>query len=81
LFDPGSSEVTVYSGVDAVSTDIIPPIGTTDGGSGQNLSDVMASVDGEPPHPFNGSVIGSPSDVSGEMPPWQHSATTRRPKA
>lgn len=66
-FNPGSSNVTVYSGDDAVSTDIIPPIGTT---NGTNLDTVQASVDGQPPHPFNGTVIGAPSDVSGEMPNW-----------
>ncbi len=66
-FNPGSSSVTVYSGDDVVSTDIIPPIGTT---SDDNLDDVEDSVSGLPPHPFNGTVIGSASDVSGEMPDW-----------
>ena len=66
-FNPGSSEVTVYSGADTVSTDIIPPIGTTNDG---NLDTVQDSVDGEPPHPFNGDVIGAPSDISGEIPYW-----------
>lgn len=66
-FNPGSSAVTVYSGDDAVSTDIIPPIGTT---NPSNLDDVQGSVDGQPPHPFNGTVIGAPSDVSGAVPPW-----------
>lgn len=66
-FNPGSSNVTVYSGDDTVSTDIIPPIGTT---NGPNLDTVQASVDGQPPHPFNGTVIGTPSDVSGEVPDY-----------
>jgi hypothetical protein len=66
-FNPGSSSVTVYSGDDVVSTDIIPPIGTTNDG---NLGDVEDSVAGEPPHPFNGSVIGSAANVSEEMPEW-----------
>jgi hypothetical protein len=66
-FNPGSSNVTVYTGVDAVSTDIIPPIGTT----GQtNLDVVEDSVAGQPPHPFNGTVIGTPSDITEEIPTW-----------
>jgi hypothetical protein len=68
VFNPGSSNVTTYSGDDAVSTDIIPPIGTTD--SGSNLDAVQASVDGQPPHPFNGNIVGMPTNVSQELPPW-----------
>ncbi len=64
-FDPGNSAVTVYSGDDAESTDIIPPIGTT---NEDNLNVVQESVDGEPPRPFNGRVIGAPSNISGENP-------------
>ena len=66
-FNPGSSSVTVYSGDDVVSTDIIPPVGTTNDG---NLDDVEDSIAGLPPHPFNGTVIGSASNVSEEMPDW-----------
>ncbi len=67
LFNPGSSNVTQYSGDDVVSTDIIPPIGTT---NSENLDIVEESVDGQPPHPFNGTVVGTPSDVLVEMPEW-----------
>jgi hypothetical protein len=67
MFNPGSSNVTQYSGDDVVSTDIISPIGTT---NPDNLDAVQDSVDGQPPHPFNGKVIGTPSDVSEEMPEW-----------
>jgi hypothetical protein len=66
-FDPGSSSVTTYSGDDAVTTDIIPPIGTS---NPNNLDTVETSVAGAPPHPFNGDVIGSPSDISSETPWW-----------
>jgi len=66
-FNPGSSTVTVYSGDDVVSTDIIPPIGVV---NGSNLNTVEDSVSGLPPHPFNGTVIGPPSDVSTEVPDW-----------
>jgi len=66
-FNPGSSNVTAYSGQDTQSHDIIPPIGTT---NEDNLDTVQDSVDGNPPHPFNGNVIGVPTDVSTEMPYW-----------
>ena len=66
-FNPGSSNVTAYSGQDEVSHDIIPPIGTT---NGNNLETVNDSVDGLPPFPFNGNVIGVPTNVLEEIPPW-----------
>ena len=66
-FNPGSSSVTVYSGDDVVSTDIIPPVGTS---NDSNLNDVEDSIAGLPPHPFNGTVIGSASNISEEMPDW-----------
>jgi Tfp pilus assembly protein PilX len=66
-FNPGDSNVTTYSGNDAVSTDNIPPIGTT---NDTNLDAVQASVDGQPPHPFNGTVVGVPSNISNEIPDW-----------
>ena len=66
-FNPGSSNVTVYSGDDVSTTDIIPPIGTN---NPSNLTDVSDSVAGNPPHPFNGSIVGTPSDVSIETPWW-----------
>jgi len=69
-FNPGSSTVSVYSGDDVVSTDIIPPIGVTDP---SNLSTVEDSVSGLPPHPYNGSLIGSASDVTPETPDWLQS--------
>lgn len=72
-FNPGNSAVTVYSGDDAESTDIIPPIGTS---NPTNLDDVQESVDGQPPNPFNGTVVGAPSDVSGETPEWLRTPAT-----
>jgi hypothetical protein len=68
VFNPGSSAVTTYSGQDQSSpNDIIPPIGTNDP---TNLDTVTDSVDGQPPHPFNGDVIGVPSDITADMPNW-----------
>lgn len=71
VFNPGSSNVTEYSGEDVVSDVRIPPIGTT---NNSNLQVVQDSVDGLPPHPFNGTVEGTPSNVSNEMPTWLESA-------
>lgn len=67
VFNPGSSNVTGYSGDDVVSTDIIPPIGTS---NDANLEDVQTSIDRHPPHPFNGTVVGTASNVTTDMPFW-----------
>ncbi|MEP7211481.1 MAG: hypothetical protein ABI791_00280 [Acidobacteriota bacterium] len=66
-FNPGSSNVATYTGADQASTDVIPPIGTSNSTS---LETVYNSVDGLPPHPFNGDVVGVPTNVSAEMPTW-----------
>ena len=75
VFNPGSSNVADYSGQDEASTDIIPPVATT---NGSTLDAVSDSVDGLPPHPFNGDVVGVPSDVSNEITPshWLYSPTS-----
>ena len=72
VFNPGSSNVTSYSGNDVASTEYLPPIGTT---NTTLLADVTDSVNGRPPHPFNGNVYGDPADVSGDLPFWLQSAT------
>lgn len=72
VFNPGSSNVTNYSGNDVASTEYLPPIGTTNPAL---LVDVTASVNGQQPHPFNGNVYGDPADVSGDLPFWLQSAT------
>ncbi|HEY8562637.1 MAG TPA: hypothetical protein VIL74_19825 [Pyrinomonadaceae bacterium] len=67
VFEPGSSSVTQYSGQDVVSSVIIPPIGTT---NDDNLDTVLAKTDGNPPHPFNGKIVGTSANVDSEMPFW-----------
>lgn len=67
VFDPGNSNVTEYSGDDVVSNVIIPPIGTT---NDANLNTVFTAIQRVPPNPFNGTVIGTPANVSAEMPFW-----------
>jgi len=67
VFEPGSSSVTEYSGKDVVSSVIIPPIGTT---NDANLETVLEKTSGDPPHPFNGKIIGGSANVESEMPFW-----------
>jgi len=69
--------VVQYSGVDQVSTDIIPPIGTNDPSNLNCVEDFTLHQSppancsfGNGSNPFNGSVQGTPSDVSDEMPYW-----------
>ncbi len=69
-FNAGSSAVVTYSGVDEVSTDIIPPIGTTDP---SNLDLVETYLAGGTSPPFNGNVQGTASNVSSELPYWLQS--------
>ncbi|HTH50475.1 MAG TPA: hypothetical protein VL501_00995 [Pyrinomonadaceae bacterium] len=81
FFSAGQSSALTYSGFDAAAgaTDIIPAIGTTDP---DNLSCVEEYVANYPQssgcsgttgggtNPFNGTVTGSPSNVTTEMPTW-----------
>ena len=66
-FNAGSSAVVKYSGIDEVSTDIIPPIGTTDP---SNLTTVETYLAGGTSPPFNGTVLGTASNVNNEIPYW-----------
>jgi Tfp pilus assembly protein PilX len=72
-FDPGSSNAMLYSGQDAAagSSDIIPPIGVSDPidpitGEDPNLDVVVNAVGGK----LSDNVVGVPSNVGMEMPPW-----------
>ena len=72
VFEPGSSAAMEYSGDDVVSNVIIPPIGAT---NDANLSLILDKVRREPPHPYNGNVVGTPANVTSEMPFWLQSTT------
>ena len=72
IFEPGSSAVTEYSGDDVASNVIIPPIGTT---NDTNLALVFDRTYSGPPHPFNGTLIGTPANVSSELPFWLGNTT------
>ncbi|MCB1024839.1 MAG: hypothetical protein KDB79_10640, partial [Acidobacteria bacterium] len=63
-FDAGQSQNVTYSGNDVVSDVMIPPIGTS---NGQNLNAVNANLSGSS---NKADVIGTPADVSSEMPFW-----------
>jgi hypothetical protein len=80
-FSAGQSAALTYSGYDAATggTDIIPAIGTTDPTnescvedyiSGYSDSSQCIGTNGNGTDPFNGTVTGSPSNVSSELPPW-----------
>jgi hypothetical protein len=69
-FNPGTSAVVRYSGDDVTSTDIIPPIGTTDP---TNQSTVESFINRETVPPFNGQVIGTIANVNSEIPDWLQS--------
>ena len=83
-FSLGQSSVLQYSGQDQVTTDIIPPIGTSNPQSLDCIEDYVLSVnipngsqcsDSFPNgnNPFHGNIQGSPSDVSIDMPWWLQS--------
>jgi hypothetical protein len=70
-FDPGQSAVTEYSGDDVASNVIIPPIGTT---NDANLGLVLYELNSGTP-PFNGTVTGTPANISSEVPWWLQTTT------
>jgi len=69
VFEPGSSAAMEYSGQDQVSTDIIPPIGTSGDNGDTNLDAILDRIDNGTP-PFNGDITGTPSNVTTDTPPW-----------
>ena len=78
-FDIGDSAVVRYSGQDQVSTDIIPPIGTSNEMSltcvenfiqGSNTEEQCDDSFPNGSLHFHGNIEGSPSDINTEMPYW-----------
>jgi len=72
VFEPGSSNNTVYSGQDVASNVIIPPVGTT---NDANLNLVISKTLKQPPHPFNGEIVGTSANVNSEIPFWLENTT------
>lgn len=65
VFKPGNSAAISYSGKDVAKKAFLPPIGTT---NDSNLSQVKTQLNG-----FNGTVVGTPSNVADEVPFWLQS--------
>jgi Tfp pilus assembly protein PilX len=61
-FEAGSSAVVKYSGDDEVSTDIIPPIGTTNVDNQEYVDTYLTG--------FHGNVVGTASNVTNDVPYW-----------
>lgn len=68
VFKSGSSQNVTYSGDDAVSTFMIPPIGTT---NQSNLDKIYEDLNGSG---RKTDIIGHPANVSTEMPVWLQTA-------
>ncbi|MBA2378695.1 MAG: hypothetical protein H0V76_03870 [Blastocatellia bacterium] len=74
-FDPGNSNAMLYSGIDLAtgSTDIIPPVGTshppTCGFTGCEDPNLDTVIDGFG-NKIDNTVIGTPANVSSEVPRW-----------
>lgn len=66
-FVPGTSSGMQYSGDDMSSNFIIPPIGVTNDTNLATVNSVLTT--------FNGNIVGTPSNVSSELPNWLSSAT------
>ncbi|HET9866363.1 MAG TPA: hypothetical protein VFQ06_03640, partial [Nitrospira sp.] len=67
VFQPGSSTGTKYDGKDVLLRAFLPPIGMT---NDTNVAQAMTRLQMPPPNKFNGSVFGTPSNISDELPFW-----------
>lgn len=72
VFNPGTSNGTVYNGKDVYLKAFLPPIGVTDDA---NLTVVNNATYRAGSQPFNGSVYGTSSNVMDELPFWLESPT------
>lgn len=66
-FVPGTASGMQYSGDDMSSNFLIPPIGVTNDTNLATVNTVLTT--------FNGDVVGTPSNVTAELPTWLSSAT------
>ncbi len=64
VFEPGSSQVVVYSGDDVVSDVIIPPVGTNNDPNLYWVESQFATTGRK------ADLFGSPANVSVELPQW-----------
>lgn len=70
VFNPGTSNGTVYNGKDVYLKAFLPPIGVT---NDENLGVVNEQTYKTGSKPFNGKVFGSSSNVADELPFWLQS--------
>jgi hypothetical protein len=70
VFNPGTSTGTVYNGKDVHLKAFLPPIGVT---NDTNLATVNHELTHGPPNKYNGSIYGTASNVSDELPHWLQS--------
>jgi len=70
IFNPGTSNQTIYSGKDKKLKAFLPPIGIT---HDPNLAVVYAAISGAYGYPFNGDVYGNASNIAEELPRWLQS--------
>lgn len=70
IFNPGTSNGTKYSGKDVSLKAFLPPVGLTDD---INVDAVKYGVTHPPPNKFNGSVFGSVSNITDDLPFWLRS--------
>jgi hypothetical protein len=73
IFNPGSSNSTIYNGKDKLLKAFLPPVGIT---HDPNLLNVRAALRGEYGNPFNGSVFGNVANIAEELPYWLSSPRT-----
>jgi Tfp pilus assembly protein PilX len=72
VFEPGTSTGTIYNGKDVYLKAFLPPIGVT---NDTNLAVVNSETYKNPPQPFNGTVFGTSSNITDELPFWLQSPT------
>lgn len=70
VFNPGTSSGTKYDGKDVLLKAFLPPIGVT---NDINLEAVKYGLTHGPPNKYNGSIVGTASNVNDELPFWLQS--------
>jgi len=70
VFNPGTSTGTVYNGKDVYLKAFLPPIGVT---NDANLAAVNYGLTHPPPNKYNGSIYGTASNITDELPFWLQS--------
>lgn len=67
VFNPGNASSMTYSGDDQASNYVAPPIGVSNDANLQTVRTALSA--------FNGTVIGTPANVTTELPTWLQSTS------